>query len=555
MVDLPVDAKGLSWIVSKDPTRLQLIPGLQPISIAAAAAGDQQALAYLRFAAQHHAAFPDGSARNDLDRVLVKVATAAQDDDDITVDLDRVVVEVLIAAHDGDDCAVRTARIIEGAPFADLIQARQDHTMSLLTQAVREGELAAVMWMRAICMLTEGTHRRGLAAEAAKAGQLGILKYLRSQSRPEYWDEDTATAALPHLDCLKWMLTTDAPGGCCPYPDGILSDLARHHGLPAVQWLCDQHELLVCYESILDTAVELADRPMVEWLRARDHPPDWQASLCMAAARRGDISMLGWLRSQDPPCPWDESVTEAAARWFPETLQWLRAQEPPCPWGPSTCAAAAESGKLEVLMWLRDHHPPCPWNWTCARAACSQPDVKIPQWILQQQGRWEPGTQSRCASKAAEEGHLAVLAWLSSIGIPLTGDLYVAAARAGHIHILRFLQTRKVALPEHPPIKFHACSSNLPLRMCMADIGILHESYLHDVRQARRACRMFHGLVRWCRRAVSDPSRKAHLAFDSLAKDRSGQMLLLQLSQLPPDLVTKIAVAAELQYDCNSPPA
>ncbi len=527
MLHLPADGEGLSWIVSHDPTRLQLIPGLQPISIAAAAAGDQQALAYLRFAAQHHAVHPGGSAHNELDRVLVRIAAAVQA---------------------GDRYAVRTALRTDGAQFADLIEAREDHTVSLITQAIREGELAAVMWMHAICI-----HRLsmfGLTVEAAEAGQLAILKYLSVRSQFKSWDEDTVEAALPHLDCLKWLLTADAPGGPCPHSPGILCGIAQHHGLPAVQWFCEHCDIEVefCDEAILETAVELADRPMVEWLRAHNPPAPWHASICVAAAQRGDISMLGWLRRLNPPCPWDESVTAAAASRDVRTLAWLRAQEPPCPWDPSACAAAAKSGKLDVLMWLRDRQPPCPWDATCAEAACSQPDVNIPQWLLQQQGHWEPRTQSICINNAARTGHLAMLEWLSSIGIPLTAGLYAAAARAGHMHILRFLRSRRVAL-ETPPVQVNSRFSYLPLQMVMSDLGMLHESHMPNVRRARRACCIFHGLVRWCRQAVSDPSREAHLAFDSLAKDRSGQMLLLRISKLPPELVTKIAVAADLQYE------
>ena len=39
MVDLPPAGEGLSWIATQDLTCLLLIPDLQPISIAAAAAG------------------------------------------------------------------------------------------------------------------------------------------------------------------------------------------------------------------------------------------------------------------------------------------------------------------------------------------------------------------------------------------------------------------------------------------------------------------------------------------------------------------------------------
>ena len=74
MLDLPADGEGLSWIVEQDATQLLLIPGLQPASIAAAAAGDQQALAYLLFTAQHHAAYPGVCALTPLDEACLQAS-------------------------------------------------------------------------------------------------------------------------------------------------------------------------------------------------------------------------------------------------------------------------------------------------------------------------------------------------------------------------------------------------------------------------------------------------------------------------------------------------
>lgn len=55
-MDLPEDTGGLQWIVSQGACQLLLVPGLHAISVAAAAAGNQAALAYLPSIAQHLAA-------------------------------------------------------------------------------------------------------------------------------------------------------------------------------------------------------------------------------------------------------------------------------------------------------------------------------------------------------------------------------------------------------------------------------------------------------------------------------------------------------------------
>ena len=91
------------------------------------------------------------------------------------------------------------------------------------------------------------------------------------------------------------------------------------------------------------------------------------------------------------------------------------------------------------------------------------------------------------------------------------------------------------------------------MAMFLADIGVQLEVTSKEVMHVRRAHCAFHGLVRWCRRDLSDPSREAPLAFDSLAEDRAGQVLLTRLSLLPPELIRKIAIAAELQHDVFCP--
>ncbi len=531
MVDLPENGEGLSWIASHDPAGLQLIPGLQPASIAAAAGGDQQALAYLRFTAQHHAAYPGGSALNDFDRALLQASEATP------VGIDTPLLR----------------RLLHSDPQAHaLLRTRSEYTMQRFAEAISQGRLDALMWLRALCLITWSIFGLDVTQSAAKAGQLSILKFLRSGPKPADWGPDTVKAALPHLECLKWLLSKDTPGGPCHHFSSTLSDIAKCYGLPALESLHARWSCLEEYsdETLLATAVELGDRPMVAWLKAQNPTSFWDSTGCERAADQGDISMLGWLRTQDPPCPWDDTVTSAAAGKDLKTLQWLRSQAPPCPWAISACAAAAKCGKLEVLIWLRSQDPPCLWNETCPEAAACQPDVEIMQWLSDNHGLAEPREMLQCASNAARRGNLAMLKWLSGYGVPLTGDLYSTAAQNQHSHILKFLHSREVSPPTTTLRPSMYLIFQVPFLMFCLDIGLpLHPLDRRRAQQARMACCLFHGLVRWCRQALSDPSRKAHLAFDGMANDRSGQMLLMRLSQLPPELISKIAVAAELQHN------
>ncbi len=545
MLDLPAGSDGLNWIVKQDPARLQLIPGLRPASLAAAAAGNQQALAHLRFTGQAQAAEASTSS---------------------------------YLVHDKDLKAI--------SPFTkEYYRALGKHTLKV--EAASSGELAALMWLRAICPRMWLHEDRTLLHAAASAGQLNVLKHFRSGPDPVEWDDEIPTAAVPHLECLKWLLSTDAPGGPCPCGTYILSDIASHHDLPTLQWFWTHGQLgCKCFnKEVLRKAVEKGDLPMVQWLRAQDPPAPWGRGACATAATRGDIGMLGWLRGQNPPCPWDASVTKAAAAspgklevliWLRsqdppcpwvrdsvtqaaasndvETVQWLRAQDPPCPWGRDACAAAASHGKLDMLIWLRSQDPPCPWGKSCAKDAAHQPDIKIMRWLLDNEGVTQPDVQSKCSQIAADLGNLAMLEELYKHGIPLTGELYILAAQRNHGHILRFLHSCNIALPAStvrvPTFAWPAFHIRLPYLMLLSDLGadFLTSRQQQEVKEFRRACCLFHGLVRWSRRAVSNPRSNAHLAFDSAARNRSGQRLLVQLSRRPPELISKIADAAKLKH-------
>ncbi len=282
------------------------------------------------------------------------------------------------------------------------------------------------------------------------------------------------------------------------------------------------------------------------------------------------------------PCPWDTTATAAAAAKDIGRLQWLRAQDPPCPWSPATCAAAAGAGRLDILKWLRGQNPPCPWTESCAAAAACQPNLEVLQWLHGHGCPW--GEETTFA--ASRHGNLPTLQWLHFQGCPLhphclfgaeclnrdkdtsmpmlewlcehgsilPGELYACAARARQSRMLRLLHSKGVPLPHNFGDQLgYSCNLWMPNLMFLADNGAnLSEKQKHLVAAARKAHCTFHGLVRWCRRAVSDPSRGAHRAFDSMATDTSGQVLLSRLSMLPSDLLHKIAVAAELQHDIFS---
>ncbi len=557
MADLPADNEGLGWIVSQDPTQLLLIPGLQPASITAAAAGDQQALAYLRVTAQHHAAHPGACILSPLDRICLELTECGERD------VDEV-----------------WAELQENSPeLMGIFTGRERFTRVLLDNATEQGELAAMKWVRAICPRTPDSESTNLVDRAAVRGHLEILKYLCLGPRASLQRGRISNEAAEHLECIKWLLSKRVP----PYfyfMENILVRIAEHHDLSCLQWLQENGVMTEKFADadLLVVAVEKGDQPMLEWLRSLDPRVPWHFSVCQEAAERGKISMLAWLRDQEPPCPWGESVTTSAAAFGQlEALQWLRAQENPCPWSTTTCTLAAHCGRLDILSWLRGQIPPCPWTAACAAAAASNPQhLAVLQWLHAHGCAFDDSatqTAARggslpmlrwlhsiccplhpdCLDAAVRQGDLAMLEWLCEQGCSLTGRLYIAAAEAKQGHMLKYLYNKRV------PVTDRSCDRLPPTLvlshlMFLADIGIkLPKLEKRRVAKAREAYCTFHGLVRWCRLAVSDRSKGALHAFDSLAADSSGQVLLSRLCLIPEELLIKIAVAAEIQHDICSP--
>ena len=364
---------------------------------------------------------------------------------------------------------------------------RLESTEHLLVQAAKEGQLAAFRWLQALCHPIEPLYEAALMRAAASGGQLHILQFLRSRPTPAFWDTLVSCEAVDHLDCLKWLLTQDPP---CPFD-----------------------------ECIIETAVCSGALDVLRWLRTLPQIPlNWWSdeTWTHSAAYEGNLDMLKWLRSLDPPCPWAANACTAAASWSNfEMLRWMRAQQPPCPWDEMCAEAAAGQGDIRMLEWISAQDPPCPWG---------------PNSTL----------------LAATGGHLEALKFLHSHGCSVTSDAYWAAASSRQV--LRWLHGQKIPAPSRLPVAWRGIPT--PILMFLGDIGVqLPDWHREKLQTARRSFCAFLGLLRWCRSAVSDPSRGAHRAFDYLCQESSGQELLVLLSRLPPELVSKIAVAANLQHD------
>ena len=212
MVELPHGADGLSWIISQQPQQLLLIPGLQAASITAAAAGDQEALSYLRFVAQFAAAHRSMLNLSELDTCCLLAAELIPADGQVAFDIEL----------SGSSPEIR-----------DAFYGRQRCTKELLSKAVQQGQLAALQWIRALCHQIHGDDK-GLMEHAARRGSVELMMFLSSGSRPAPWDEDVLEQAIKHPSCLQWLLSRPRPHPC--YSD-ILQQAAKHESLEALKVL------------------------------------------------------------------------------------------------------------------------------------------------------------------------------------------------------------------------------------------------------------------------------------------------------------------------------
>jgi hypothetical protein len=291
----------------------------------------------------------------------------------------------------------------------------------------------------------------GLSYYAALRGDLGVLRWLLGRGCA--WDSSTCRAAARggHSRILEWARTVGRP---LDWRVGI--DACADHGrLPLLEW----------FASLAPTPAE-AD----EWMRGDDRM--W--GTCCRAARAGRLNVLQWARARDPPLPWNGAFIEAAENGHLGVVKWICAQDPDTAqvyfaqvhctraatnghldilrWGLESgfalygvCAGAARGGRLEVLKWARENgcdwdDDGCEWNETASYAAAVSGDLEVIIWA------YETGcpVSGYFCEAAAKEGHLAVLRWAWE---PVRRHDFVwdelacsGAAMEGHLAVLQWLR-------------------------------------------------------------------------------------------------------------------
>ncbi len=521
MLEIPITTDGLAWIASCGRDKLLLINGLQPASIQAAANGDTQALSHLQVTARS-----DISNTHDLsDYDLYYPANS----------------ESSVYSH------MKAAGYLR-----DTDGQRINHTIHVLRAAVMTGRLAAVQWLRVLCQPVDPV-RAMLMAHAAIEGQLQLLQYLNRRPNRAPW---TPHITVPHLTDLEHIRFVISEGLPCLCSEGALYDLAKEGDLETLKGLQAHGNLPPPYrDGLFQCAARCSSQSVARWLCYLEPSCRWSSSSIVSAVCINDLEMVQHMRQQDPSCHWDPLCTWAAARNNNlEALRWMRAQNPACPWAAMCFEEFAKHDNLAAMLWLRSQDTPCPWDEGCVAAAAGNGRLKLVQWMRQQSPPcpWDAET----SLKAAGSGNLELVAWIRDQGCPIHPSMYQKAAEVNDVRMLGWLHAAQIPKPKNPLKDMHGLSEmpeiSVPVLLFLDEIGVaLGPELQKKLVQARRSFCTFHGLVRWCRDASPEQRtwhrRTASANSASIASLPSGTGLLIGLSQLHPDLVDKIAVAADIQ--------
>lgn len=577
MADLPADGEGLAWIATHGTSQLAFIPGVRLASIVAASLGEQQALTYLRSRSQEHAASeaePASSTSNGSSS-----SPAVQDD-----------TQGSAAAHNGSQMSSAAQGGEHDSQDQAQLAARKQCTAKLLLKAATEGGMAPMKWLLALCHPSLDSDGGAAMAAAARRGDLDMLKLLRSGPHPACWESSPCfssaviTEAFPHPVCVRWLLSQDPPcpwrgfaknlmhrlisGGhlealdCLilrsgfpshPDPPRCMVLAAMHGQVPILQFFLDHFPDTQWPMEVCSIAARKGNLNLLQWLLNQGSAFAWGADVTLAAALGGHLTILQWLLHKDPPCPVDKECTAAAARRGHFTLlQWTRAQQPPLPWHSGCVSAAAYRGDLAMLQWLRQADPPCPWDDYCTHQAAEGGSLQVLEWLCSQ----GCPISHTCVATAAWKGDLPMLQYLHSVGCSLDSSLYYRAAVADCPAMLQWLYELAVpvtmAMPNSVAVEWSIPGGDWSTSavMFLADMGApLPAAWAEKVLLARRTFCTFHGLLRWCRHAVCDPSQGLDQAFSRTPANNFGEQLLIRLSFLPQELLSKIASMADLQHN------
>lgn len=315
-------------------------------------------------------------------------------------------------------------------------------------------------------------------------------------------------------------------------------------------------------EAITTAAIIAGKLDSVRWLFSVPDPPcKWHTDAVYHAAECGRLDVLQFLLDVAKM----QHTLDARLCWHAsrhsECLKWLRQRDPPCPWDSFCFQLVAGRGDLDLLKWMQAQQPLCLSSPNMLTAAVMSGSLATVQWLCQQGVPWDSTRIEKATAHSAVNGDRVMLEWLHAANYPLHRDIAATAAAAGHLHLLIWL----LDIGMMPTTPASSIGKGWPVSTLML-WGQRRLSMAADLKEqlcvAMATCCTFHGLIRWCERwpsygssSSSEPEQSSFLfklkvlPKFSMSNSRRGQQLLQELAKLPHELLTKIAVAADLQYD------
>ena len=302
---------------------------------------------------------------------------------------------------------------------------------SVLAAAAKRGDIKMMEW---ICASPSGGDPcpRGVDAciEAAGAGHLSALQWLRSLNPPCPWDEDAARAAAKngHLDVLCWILnqvsirvgdqgqamstTTTEPQKTIGFRFGLM--------MRNVVWLC---------QLLYGAALQGQQMHVLEWLLCKYGDAAWReggnfekTTLYVRAFEGGSLAVIQWLSDSSVPLP------SCGIEWLSQTV--------------------GRSGDKSIAQWCFTR------GWldlnVCFDMAMRKGHLLLLRCLLSM-GYEIPiacKKKPKHCKRAAEKGLLDLFRWLLAQGFPCTIKAYQAAQTTQQYHVLRWMQIHGIPRQE-----------------------------------------------------------------------------------------------------------
>ena len=181
-----------------------------------------------------------------------------------------------------------------------------------------------------------------------------------------------------------------------------------------------------------------------------------------AAASKGDLVMFKGLVSAGFPAT--GGPERAAAAWgHTHVLEWIHERDSLTPWHKDAALEAAEHGRLETLTWLVNEGPTVPLeSYMMVHAIIGKVGDDVIKWLRSMNcphaDKYDPGAYhdhlwGECP-KAAANGDLPMLKWLSSNGYMRCNATIQAALQEGYYDIAEWAATHGFPPAETPCFAF-----------------------------------------------------------------------------------------------------